>query len=248
MTIRWPSRIMPFSAFQRFYEKARRQRHRHLVAASTLFASDWYRLTYSKELTADTHPLDHYLAQGSNPEFSPSPQFDARDYLARYPDVTRAGLNPLVHYLTRGAAESRVFRPLGHHLSESGLFDPVWYRATYPDVSGANLTAHYLSHGARENRSPGPLFDAKDYLTRHPDVAASGINPLVHFLQFGAAEHRTAQSVANESPRDKRGPSSPIHLSHQTVDRPRIAVIVHVFYPDVFAVICSFLRNVPYRF
>ncbi len=34
------------------------------------------------------------------------------------------------------------------------------------------------------------LFDAKDYLTRNPDVAAAGMDPYEHFIQSGALEGR----------------------------------------------------------
>ncbi len=33
-------------------------------------------------------------------------------------------------------------------------------------------------------------FDSKFYLSRYPDVAASGIHPLLHYLRYGAKELR----------------------------------------------------------
>lgn len=35
-----------------------------------------------------------------------------------------------------------------------------------------------------------PLFDAKWYLSEYPDVAASGVDPALHYIQFGASEQR----------------------------------------------------------
>jgi hypothetical protein len=35
-----------------------------------------------------------------------------------------------------------------------------------------------------------PLFDSSWYLARYPDVSASGMSPIVHYLKFGADEHR----------------------------------------------------------
>ena len=77
-------------------------------------------------------------------------------------------------------------------LRESPLFDPEWYRRTYPDVAeaGADPAEHYLAFGALEGRDPGPGFDSVGYLRANPDVAGAGINPLVHYLQFGQAEGR----------------------------------------------------------
>ena len=39
---------------------------------------------------------------------------------------------------------------------------------------------------------PSVGFDTTAYLAAYPDVAAAGVNPLVHFLQFGQHEGRSA--------------------------------------------------------
>src|SRR5215470_15494290 len=44
------------------------------------------------------------------------------------------------------------------------------------------------------------LFDAEWYLAQNPDVAAAGINPLVHYLRHGAAEGRDAIHAVAEFP------------------------------------------------
>lgn len=75
---------------------------------------------------------------------------------------------------------------------EDGLFDPVWYEKTYPDIISEGQTAiyHYLHHGHKEGRDPGPNFDTRFYVTTYPDVGASGLNPLVHYILHGRAEGR----------------------------------------------------------
>jgi hypothetical protein len=35
-----------------------------------------------------------------------------------------------------------------------------------------------------------PLFDRAFYLRKYPDLAAAGVNPLLHYLRYGAAEGR----------------------------------------------------------
>lgn len=77
-------------------------------------------------------------------------------------------------------------------LASSSLFSPAWYLLTYSDVAAAKLDPiqHYLDHGAREGRQPGPDFNSGGYLEANPDVAASGLNPLVHFIKYGRAEGR----------------------------------------------------------
>jgi len=78
--------------------------------------------------------------------------FDASFYLESNPDVAGAGINPLVHYLTWGAAEGRDPNP---------LFDPSYYLESNPDVAGAGINplVHYLTWGAAEGRDPKALFD-----------------------------------------------------------------------------------------
>jgi hypothetical protein len=78
-------------------------------------------------------------------------------------------------------------------IRQCGLFDPEWYRAAYPDVAAAGLdpAAHFLDHGARERRDPGPHFDTAHYLHLYPDIAAGALNPLVHYVIAGRAEQRS---------------------------------------------------------
>jgi len=109
--------------------------------------------------------------------------FDREWYLQRNPDVAAFGINPLTHYISKGAAEGRDPHP---------LFDGEWYLRRNPDVAafGINPLTHYISKGAAEGRDPHPLFDSEWYLQRNPDVVASGINPLAHYISKGAAEGR----------------------------------------------------------
>jgi hypothetical protein len=69
--------------------------------------------------------------------------------------------------------------------------DQPWYLETYPDVSAARTAplVHYLVSGAREGRSPSPLFDPQWYARQaEPDLGATGLSPLEHYLRVGAAK------------------------------------------------------------
>ncbi|WP_187274818.1 MULTISPECIES: HAD-IIIC family phosphatase [unclassified Methylobacterium] len=48
---------------------------------------------------------------------------------------------------------------------------------------------HYRQIGRGEHRDPNAHFDAKAYLTAHPDVAAAGFDPLSHFMVHGLAQN-----------------------------------------------------------
>jgi hypothetical protein len=78
--------------------------------------------------------------------------FNEEWYLRRYPDVARADIDPIKHYLKHGVAEAR---------NPSPDFDTQCYLAANPDVvaSGMNPLVHYLSYGKREGRKPMKAID-----------------------------------------------------------------------------------------
>jgi hypothetical protein len=78
-------------------------------------------------------------------------------------------------------------------IAKSGLFDAVWYLASYPQLglsSDAEALADFVSDGWRSLRNPNEDFSTRHYLTQYPDVASTGINPLVHYILAGDKEGR----------------------------------------------------------
>ncbi len=59
-----------------------------------------------------------------------------------------------------------------------------------PDATA--MTAFFLEHGAERQIDPHPWFSTVYYLQNYPDLVASGINPLLHFLRYGQYESRRA--------------------------------------------------------
>ena len=110
--------------------------------------------------------------------------FDATWYLREHPEIAAQGIDPLDHYIERGAKEGCNPHP---------LFDTTWYLTMNPDVRSANMNPfeHYIETGGREGRDPHPLFSSKWYLEQYPDVATAGLNPLVHYITAGAKERRS---------------------------------------------------------
>lgn len=96
--------------------------------------------------------------------------------------------------------QSRLFDRLLHASSTnhaalveaSGLFDPEWYRRENPDIGDMDPLNHYLNHGGFEGRKASPSFDTRRYVAEHPDVADTGLNPLVHYLAIGFDQGRFA--------------------------------------------------------
>ncbi|MGI4748067.1 MAG: rhamnan synthesis F family protein [Janthinobacterium lividum] len=136
-------------------------------------------------------------------------------------------------------------------LETSGLFDGEWYRRHMPSAAASDLQPldHYLSHGVAALASPGPLFDARAYLRQawhlHPGVD----DPLVHYLEQGLAEGRPSISVVRDASWNPLArPVAPQRSLAAPSRRPLVAVVVHVFYVELFGEICQALAMMPYRF
>jgi hypothetical protein len=183
------------------------------------FDTEFYLATYPDVRDAGINPFLHYLEVGRSEGRSPrGPEdgisladsaslemvrrsFDADYYLAQNPDVAAAGVDPVVHYFVTGWREGR--RPTAD-------FDPEFYLTTYSDVrdAGVNPFLHYLKSGRSEGRTPQIFvsgasvddrakietirrsFDAEFYLGKYWDVAASGIDPVLHYFYVGWREGR----------------------------------------------------------
>ncbi len=126
--------------------------------------------------------------------------FDTSYYNEQKPDVVKAGMNPLEHYIFKGYSEDFDAR------DPNALFDSSYYRANNPDVvkAGINPLEHYLRYGWREslpnnpggtnpNRDPNALFDTEFYFKIYEDVRLAALtdpskNPLQHYLEFGQTD------------------------------------------------------------
>ena len=154
-----------------------------LIEKSGIFDSDFYCSQAGIDSVSDVSGLiTRYLKDGGTP-ISPHPLFSADYYLTRNPDVRKAGVNPLLHYITRGVFEGR---------NPSAFFDGGWYLEQYQDVkeSKINPLSHYIHNGRFEGRDPHPLFMSDWYLARYPDVAEAGEDALSHYIWHGVLEHR----------------------------------------------------------
>ena len=126
------------------------------------FCSSWYLQSHADVKTSGCNPVLHYIESGSHEGRSSSPQFNTRAYLEKYPVLKQTGGNALGHFL-------RVGRFDGHRLEE--IPDPVGIAA-----------------GIQDDGDVSDLFDEEWYLKAHPDVAASGMGALNHYLEYGIKE------------------------------------------------------------
>ena len=83
------------------------------------------------------------------------------------------------------------YRQTGHAigLDPSPFVSTTWLRAHLGEASGDPLTT-WLERWSEHPVNPRPQLRLDRYLADNPDVAESGMNPLVHWLSFGRAEGR----------------------------------------------------------
>ena len=97
-----------------------------------------------------------------------SPWFDSRWYLAQYPDIEAAGVDPVEHFVSFGWREQR---------NPSAYFQTTWYLQNNTDVDQAQINPllHFIEHGEAENRLPNP--DGLSPVAPPPidDVVAMGV-------------------------------------------------------------------------
>lgn len=198
-----------------------------------LFDEDHYRDQIALPFDGDL--LEHYLQSGWRQGLNPSKSFDTEYYLSANPDVAERGINPLLHFVRHGRAEGRrtacppnegseAVQPLDGHASPTApaspaisdddpaaaLFDPAYYAAQLDSIpDGISLYRHFLDSGWRQQLDPSPLFSTSYYLETNPEVAAAGINPFLHWVNYGRHEKR---------------PAVPYH--HQPDFAPLVSVIV----------------------
>lgn len=119
-------------------------------------------------------------------------------------------------------------------IARSKHFDPDWYCDTYRDVTATGLSAaeHYLFIGASLERDPSPSFSSQKYLIEHTDVAAAGMNPLVHYERHGIkAKRRIFPASSGHVAADKAIRASEVRAIRKTLDRETaLHLVLEVFH------------------
>jgi len=161
--------------------------------------------------------------------------FDAKYYLLCNPDVRRWRFGAERHFRRYGWRERRNPHP---------LFDTRFYLDRNPllEQSNVNPLEHFLRHGCRELQCPHCCIDVR-YLVRFlNDRIDSTTIPFLYYLEHGGLEGRLTEELL----KDLRA------LAHATAEsgasaasqKTRIAVILHLYYPDLWDSISHYIRNI----
>ncbi|MEL6883589.1 MAG: glycosyltransferase [Pseudomonadota bacterium] len=150
--------------------------------------------------------LVHYMHFGWREGLNPSPDFDTAYYLSTNPDIAKAKVNPLLHYVLHGRNEGRfpsfeaeeTARLAAEAAEIEPDFDPDHYASQVPELIGQpinEMVQHYLEEGWQDGLDPSPSFSTDFYIENNPDVSETGINPLLHYVRTGKAEGRKTQAA-----------------------------------------------------
>jgi glycosyltransferase involved in cell wall biosynthesis len=129
----------------------------------------------------------------------------------------------------------RVKRKFEHHFSGS------YYLAQFPENERASISdplEHFLLYWDINNKDPNPFFSMGDYLKANPDVALSGQNPLVHFIERGIIEKRP---LAPSSIGSLNGP----HQDAREWTMEKVSISTEV---DSLSLLSSYLHNIGVSF
>lgn len=126
---------------------------RKKISPTPFFDVPHYTSQVAAALTED--PLRHYLTPGNYGVDTPHPGFEL-DYYADRAGFYSDDVPAILHLLATPEAE---------RLSPHPSFDPIRYRAIYPDIAKLDGGAieHFLAHGMDEDRSPNEWF-SHDYV------------------------------------------------------------------------------------
>ena len=131
------------------------------IKESLLFDSKYYMETNHNIKKGAIDPIVHYIFNGCMEGKNPSPRFDGGHYLKKYAAVEKTGMNPLIHYLLYGQHENRQYKPI----------ESYKFKNDYKIILKSEK------------------FDLTWYRKKYPEVEKTGINPIMHYLEYGAKKN-----------------------------------------------------------
>lgn len=128
--------------------------------------------------------------------------------------------------------------------NKSGLFDAKWYQEHYGSFPTDWLAfKDYLKKSPFGNVNPSPNFDTETYLRCNVDIYHAGISPLLHYMYHGQYEGRNwSKALPRWTPKDNLIPKET-----GTWKQQKVAIVLHIFYPDFVAKFAESLDRFPMK-
>lgn len=189
-----------------------------MIKNSELFDEEFY-VNCNPLIESYEDPIEHFLINGCEEKYPTSKYFDVEFYLEHNGDVKRAGLNPLVHFITNGKKENRIHRrarlssldiakitgnpkikEMYDAIYKSKYFDEEYYlnNNQIKNAQDIDPILHYILIGADKGFNPSIHFSTSKYLDLYVDVKDAGINPLFHYITVGHKENRKIFSARED--------------------------------------------------
>lgn len=171
----------------------------HLIAADTAWLCERTGISFD---ASNDDPLEE--TPGSSPRAASAVLMD---YLSQ---IRAESLPQVVDSFSKIGVEfdefpndtdvvTRVFdhflnKAFKNHSIERHIYSNYWRN----DI-GQNATIAIRKYGLTTRMTDGSLFDNLFYLLAHPDVLSAGVDPYLHYCQFGRKENRDWRSARSES-------------------------------------------------
>ena len=75
-------------------------------------------------------------------------------------------------------------------ISKSDLFDAEWYSSNYDIPDNVDPLTHFLLEGISKFYNPSRDFNLKSYVEENGEDIKKGVNPLVHYIEYNADNHK----------------------------------------------------------
>ena len=159
---------------------------------SLKFDTTDYYTRYPDIKHVDLNPLVHYLNFGKKEGRTIKPVTTTKAKIGRklknsFNHLKYNSLNKEYHIIDKN---TRNF------IERSGLFDENYYTKKYHiNTKKYDPLSHFMTVGYKKSYNPSLKFDTSYYYARYPDVKTVGLNPLVHYLNYGKKEGRVIKPV-----------------------------------------------------
>lgn len=156
-----------------------------IIKKSKLWSSDFYLKKYSDVAAAGIDPIYHFIQYGAAELRDPSADFSVAHYLSQYPEIRHFHINPLVHYeLTK----------------ENQLFENLNEKKDLTNLEKLNLENYRII-------SQSKYFCEDYYVATNSKIDFDEVDPIVHFIKFGADQKRNPSHYFSVTKYIEREPS-----------------------------------------